>query len=167
MPFVKYLRDTGTAKVAKLQRLWERHNEILRLWSTGLFTEVEVAHLVGVTSTTAQQVINSELGQEYLTRLSRAKDYDTVQLTKRVEELADIGLVIQRNLLIDEKTSASVKNDIAKTAQDRVLGKPVQRALVGHINAGLSREELEEIKERAESLKKESVEDVDFEFMED
>ena len=141
------------------KRLWAKHKEILRLRGSGLYNVKEIAELTGVTHVTVSKIINSALGKQTLAMLESAADEQAVDLMIQIRSLAPIALAVQQEMLLDEEsTPKRLKNDIANKMLDRAGYTPVTKNVNANINVGLTKDELENIKKRARTLREETME---------
>lgn len=140
----------------KITQLWGRNKEIIRLWSTGLYTQQEIADIIGLTQDTISKILNSELGRQQIEMLDGVADLETVDLIANYRALAHVALSVQEDMLLDENRSDMIRNRIADKIQDRAGYAPVSRNMNLNVNAGLSKDELNSIKERAQEIREES-----------
>ena len=135
-----------------IQRLWGQQKEILRLVSSGLYNNKDIAEMVGVTPQTISNIINSALGKQTLEILQGAADADTVDLMVKIRSLAPIALAVQEEILMDEETGSAMKNKISDKLLDRAGYTPISKNMNLNLSAGLTGEDIEAIKKRAEEL---------------
>lgn len=136
-----------------IARLWGRHKEMLRLQASGLFTIKQIAEELGVSKQTVSHIINSELGKQQLAMLEGAADSDAVDLMVSIRTFAPVALAIQQELALDESTTNELKNKICDKYVDRVIGTPISKNVNVNVNAGLTKEDLGQIKRRALEIK--------------
>jgi predicted transcriptional regulator len=136
------------------KRLWGKQKEILRLTSSGLYTRKEIAELLGVTPQTVTNIVRSELGRSVLEMMEGAADQEVVTTVARLRALAPIAAAVQEELMMDDNTSNALKNSIANKVLDRTLGTPIARSMSVSVNAGLTMEDLNKIKQRAREIEK-------------
>ncbi len=137
-----------------IKRLWGRHKEMLRLHASGLFTIKEIAEELGVSKQTVSHIINSELGKQQLAILEGAADSDAVDLMVSVRSFAPVALAIQQEIALDEDgTTKELRNKICDKFVDRVVGTPMSKNINLNVSAGLKKEDLDEIKQRAMEIK--------------
>ena len=135
-----------------IQRLWGQQKEILRLVASGLYNNKEVAEMVGVTPQTISNIINSALGKQTLEILEGAADADTVDLMVKIRSLAPIALAVQENIMLDEETPIGLKNKVSEQMLHKAGYVPVQKSISLNANIGLTGDDIEAIKKRAEEL---------------
>jgi len=135
-----------------IKRLWGQQKEILRLVASGLYNNKQVAEMVGVTPQTVSNIINSALGKQTLEMLEGAADSEAVDLMIKLRALAPIALSVQEEIMMDDETPKRLKNDVANKMLDRAGYAPINKNLNMNLNAGLKREDIEAIKQRAREL---------------
>ena len=140
-----------------IKRLWGQQKEILRLISSGLYNNKQIAEMVGVTPQTVSNIINSALGKQTLDMLQGAADSETVDLMVKIRALAPIAISVQEEILLADETSSRLKNDISNKMLDRAGYTPVSKNLNLNLNAGLNNEDLAAIKKRAKELQEVEV----------
>lgn len=140
-----------------ITKLWSRHKEIIRLVSSGLYTQNEVAKITGNSIQTISNVMNCALGKQARDILEGVADAEAVDLMARYKVLAPLALAIQQEMLIEESTTKNLKNDIANKIQDRAGYVPVTKNISVNVNRALTREDIESIKSRARELKEMQV----------
>ena len=145
-----------------LKKLWGRHKEVARLHILG-FRNIEIAELLGITTATVVNNLNSTLVKQELARLSLLRDKGAIDIAKDIKDILPLAV----NTVKDIMVNGSKEGDRLKSAI-RVLDmgghSPVKRMLIA--NAVFGKDDLEEIKRRAkkdapiaESVEIESVED--------
>jgi predicted transcriptional regulator len=136
-----------------IQKLWGRAKEIVRLFASGVYTQVEIAKILGVTAQTVNNVLNSALGKQMLAILDGAADAEAIDLFAQYKALAPVALALQTNMMMDETTSNALKNAIADKIQDRAGYMPVNRNLNVNLNGELTKDDVAKIKDRAAELR--------------
>jgi len=109
-----------------VERLWEHHQEIIRLLvaSNGGFTNAYIARQVGCTPQTVSNVRNNPIAMAKIQELEKERDESAVDLSKRVKEIAPLAL----NLL--QETIGSSLEDIEEGAPDpKLLNQGVRSAI--------------------------------------
>lgn len=147
-----------------LKKLWGRHREVARLHVLG-FRNIEIAELLGITTATVVNNLNSALVKQELARLALLRDNGAIDIAKDIKELLPLALDTMRDIM----ANGSKQGDKLKSAI-RVLDmgghSPVKRTFA--VNAVFDKTDLEEIKRRAkknapivdaESVEIETVED--------
>lgn len=134
----------------------ERHQEILNLAVLGL-KGPQIAEALGVSLVTVNNTINSTLGREKMGLMRAARDVDTLDVAKKMQEIIPKALRVYEKILDEEiqpgvpgaKPHAGASLMLQKQTADKVLenysGMVVpKKVMVGH--AHLTAELLEEIK---------------------
>ena len=141
-----------------IKELWDKHREIARQLVLG-GTNVGIASVVGCTPQTVSNVRNSPIGQAELERLHGARDDETVNIAKRIEEFAPVALELLENIMTGKQPGASValRAKVATGHLGRAGYGEVHKvhALHGYV----TKDDLEEIKARALSAMFERVVD--------
>ena len=154
--------EKQTHRQNMLKKLWGRHKEVARLHILG-FKNIEIAELLGITTATVVNNLNSTLVKQELARLSLLRDNGAIDIAKDIKDLLPLALETMKDIM----ANGSKEGDKLKSAI-RVLDmgghSPVKRMLIA--NAVFDKDDLEEIKRRAkkdapiaESVEIESVED--------
>lgn len=145
--------DEEGNKNYEIQRLWGSHKSMIRMHASGLYTRKEIAEALGVTPQTISHVINSELGKQMLSMLEGAADSESVDLMVSIRSFAPVAVAIQQEIALDESTTSELKNKICDKMVDRVVGTPMSKNLNMNVSAGLKKEDLDLIKQRAIEIK--------------
>lgn len=128
-----------------LKKLWGRHREVARLHVLG-FKNYEIAELLGITTATVVNNLNSTIVKQELARLSALRDKGAIDIAKDIDEMLPLALDTMRNIM----ANGSKEGDKLKSAI-RVLDmgghSPVKRLFVA--NAVFDKDDLAEIKRRA------------------
>ena len=128
-----------------LKKLWGRHKEVARLHVLG-FKNIEIAELLGITTATVVNNLNSTLVKQELSRLALLRDNGAIDIAKDIKEMLPLALDTMRDIM----ANGSKEGDKLKSAI-RVLDmgghSPVKRMLIA--NAVFDKEDLKEIKRRA------------------
>jgi len=134
------------------KKLWSRQKEVLRLLASGLCTQKEIAKMLDITPESVNALARSELGRATIEMYDGAADHEAVTVMARLKALAPIALTVQEEMLLDETTPNRLKNDLANKVLDRAGFAPVQRNVSLNVSAGLTAEDLENIKNRAREI---------------
>ena len=128
-----------------LKKLWGRHREVARLHVLG-FKNIEISELLGITTATVVNNLNSSLVKQELARLSLLRDNGAIDIAKDIKDLLPLALETMKDIM----ANGSKEGDKLKSAI-RVLDMgghaPVKRMLIA--NAVFDKEDLKEIKRRA------------------
>lgn len=142
-----FRRNPQGNQTYSLKTLQDRHHEIIRLIVLGL-KNAEVARRLGIDKQTVSNVRNTPLVQERLAYLRAGRDSSTVDVRKRIEQIAPKAIdllehVIDGDVETDVKASDQVRAAI--DVLDRAGHKPPQEV---HVKKGVIIKYIEEIKER-------------------
>lgn len=118
--------------------------------------EKEIAQQMGVCTVTVSNTINSTLGKEKMAIMRGARDADTIDVAKRMQEIIPKALAVYEKILTEEAEKGKPANGgasiaLQKQTADMVLrefsGLAVpKKLLVGH--AAITPEFLKELKEQ-------------------
>ena len=131
-----------------VQALWEKHHEITRQVVLGR-TNGAIAEDIGCTPQTISNVRNSPLAKQEIDRLSGMRDEETMAIARRIEEFAPIALDLIENIVRGRVPGASI------ALRAKLAGGQLNRAGYGEVHkvhsvhATLSRQDIEDIKQRA------------------
>lgn len=140
----------------------QRHQEIINLAALGIPNTV-IAEALCVHPATVSNAVNSTLGKEKLALIRGARDADTVDIAKKMQEMIPKALEVYEKILseeamlgqqphggadikLQEKTATSVLRDFSGLAVPKKM-------VVGH--AHLTPELLKEIKDQGRAAAKE------------
>ena len=150
--------EHGKSNKLDIHRLWGKQKEILRMVASGLYTNKEIANTLGCSQQTVTNILRSALGQQTVEMLQGAADQDCINVMSKLNQLAPIAVAVQEEMLLDENTDPKLKHRIADKIIDRNIGTPVARSISMNLNQGLSREDLDKIKNRAKEIQQEMQE---------
>jgi hypothetical protein len=133
-------------------RIWENHNEIIRLLVAGV-SPTAIARSLNITTQTVSNVRNSPLAQQRIAELSAQRDAEAVDIAKRVAEIAPLAVDVLKKHLIDalendedDKDKARIGTTAALGLLDHAVPKKVEgRVMHGHITL----DRINEIKQKA------------------
>lgn len=159
LPFAPKSADQGRYEPQKLS---ERHMAYLRLYSTGQYTQKEIAGVFGVTEVTIGNIVNSQLGQEYLAMLRHLNEADVLDVHKRLVQAAPLALARKLEILLDDDTDPKLMDKVSSDILDRAGHGAVRKNV--HAVARLDASELEEVKRAGAAA---NIEFVDVEIVEE
>lgn len=150
-------KKDGPKKGWQIAEMWDNHHEIARLIVLGM-TNKEVAEKLGCTPQTVSNVRNSPVVQDKISLLQAARDCDCVELSAEIAEMGPIALkrireALETGQVLGKEVNAATLLKEANNVIDRVEGKAVQRIESKNLNATLTLEDIESIKQRAEEMK--------------
>ena len=131
----------------QIQQLWETHHEILRRLVIGQ-KSVEIARDLEITTAVVSYVKNSEVGKKQLSLMRSACDMSAVDVSVKIKELAGRAIAVMEAGL-DEEQPLALRMKAATDVLDRAgFGAPkIIRS--ENVHAHLTRDDIEEIKQRA------------------
>ena len=136
-------RNPGGAKY-QVEELWDRHHEVMRLAVLGM-KQVEIAKQLGVSEVMVSYTLNSPLVQRQMELLRAARDEKTVDVAKRIKELAAEAVERLADIMREGSEGSALKASLG--ILDRAGHAPIQK--VQGAFAILTPQDLEEVKERA------------------
>lgn len=146
----------GATKTWRVSEMWDKHHEIARLILLGI-KNVEIAQRLNISEQQVSNVKNSPVVKEKLDLMQTARDVGSINLAKEIADLAPIALgrikeVLETGQVMGREASASQILKEANNVLDRDQGKAIQRVDSRHLNATLSMEDIERIKQKAADL---------------
>ena len=144
-------------KTFKIAKLWDLHREIVRRVALGE-TNKEIAEALGISVETVRYTKGSRAGQDQLAILRGAMDADTIDLGMRIQKFAPIALELLEKIIRAEgdckDASLALRAKHADKYLDRAGYSPVKK--IASLNGQLTREDIEDIKNRAVSAARDS-----------
>lgn len=153
--------DRINRKSADLGSLNERHHEIINLHAMGLKNN-KIAELMNVSERTVEHTVSSTLGQTKAAMIRGARDAETVDVAKKMQEIIPKALAVYEKILTAE-VSGGVSHGgasiaLQKATADSVLkdfsGLAVPKKVVS-ISTRLTPDLIEEIKNRGKEAARE------------
>lgn len=142
---------SGNARKYQIMELWDRHHAILRMLALGA-TPKQIAETLGCTTATVGNVVHGELGKRQLEIMRGAADKTTVDIMEDIRRLAPIAVARLEELLVDKSTDPRLVAGISHDILDRA-GHAAPKVITGQFtHAHLTKEDIEELKERAKSI---------------
>ena len=92
----------------EVQKIWNITHEIMRLHILGL-KNVDIADRLGITAQTVSNAVNSSIVKRQIAIMQGARDANTVDVTKRVLEMAPKALDVLENIMTSENETGSVR----------------------------------------------------------
>ena len=139
----------------QLSRIWERHQEILRLIVLGMSNK-DIASQLKVTPTTVSYTRNSHLGQEIMGEMGDARDEEVKSIATRITDMLPKALNLYEGSLegrVDgEKVPLSQRMKDAKEMLYMGGFKPVSKIDSIHTEHHFTGDDIIKIKERAKQL---------------
>ena len=132
--------------------MWELHHEITRRLVLGQ-KGVDIAKALGCTPQTVSNVRNSPVAQDHIAIMKGARDADTVDLSKRIIEIAPRALTLLEDIIKGENDGANASLGLRAKEANGMLAR------VGHgipqkiqsesVNYHVTSEQIADIKRRA------------------
>lgn len=148
--------DRNKRTLPDLVSLNERHHEILNLLVTGM-KGTEVARKLGIAYSTVVSATESTLGREKLAMMRGARDAETIDVAKKMQEIIPKALKVYDSILSAER-GEGIPLSLQKSVADSVLrdfsGLKVPTKVVS-LSARLTPELIEEIKSNGKNAAKE------------
>jgi predicted transcriptional regulator len=136
-------------KTWQVTKMWEQHHEIVRLRTTGM-QGAEIARSLGVSEAMVSLVLNSPIVQDKLLIMRGARDADSVDVAKRIKDLAPKALdvlaeVIEGTMDVSPTLKITTARDLLSRA-----GHPPLKQIQG-VYTFLTPSEIEDLKKRAKT----------------
>lgn len=143
----------GERKTYNIKQLWQRTHEILRLALAG-HKGTDIAKILNVHPQTVSNTLNSDLGEAKLSEMRLARDQDTLDILKEIDNILLPKALKVYNRILDNETPESLgekklQKETADTLVMDIRGHRAPSKVQGefaHAHASVS--ELEEIKRR-------------------
>lgn len=117
----------ATTERFEVQKIWNITHEIMRLHVLGL-KNVEIADRLGITAATVSNAVNSSLVKRQVAIMQAARDANTVDIAKRVAELAPKALQVMEDILDSDVETGAVRLRAATEILNRNIDTaPVRR----------------------------------------
>jgi predicted transcriptional regulator len=134
-------------KQYEIKQLWDLHHEILRRVALG-YQNTEIGQDLGITPQTVSNVRNSQLARGKLALMHQQMDEEALDIATRIQEFAPKALDLLEKIIEGEAgASLSIRAKYAHLHLGRAGYGEVKK--ITSLNANLSREDIEKIKERA------------------
>ena len=137
------MRNTFT--VAQMN---ERHHEIARRLVLGQKVK-EIAEDLGISTMTVRNVRNSPIVQEQISILRGARDSETRDIAKQIQELAPKCLQVLEEQLNDDEVSPHLKSKNAFGLLGIAGHAPIRNVNVKSVQAILTGEDIERIRDKS------------------
>jgi len=107
-------RNEEGSKSYNIKQLWQRSHEIIALALQG-FKQVDIAKVLDVSPATVSNTLNSELGQEKLSKMREERDDGVIDVSKKVAELSAKALKVYEKIFDTEDVSLNLQKSAADT----------------------------------------------------
>lgn len=165
--------ENDEEKCYHIEKMWDHHHAIIRLLvaSNGLYTNKQIADMVGCTDQTVSNVRNSSLGKARLAQLHKQADDEAIALGKRIMETAPLAVEMLEKQINDGLESDREEKEVRSQAVRASLGildhahpKTLKKQ---ELHAHVTLEQLNEIKERHRAAKAEEAQITEAEVITD
>lgn len=135
----------------QITKVQDNHQEILRRLTLGQKAK-DIAADLGVTPAVVSYVRHGAEGKEELRLMQGAANQDTVTVRQRIHIASLSAIAVMEGMLEDEDVPLSLRLRAAQDILDRA-GHAAPKVIQAHnTHAVLSREDIEDIKQRARSM---------------
>ena len=135
-------------KVYNIKQLWQRNHEIINLAVRG-FKNTEIASILNITPECVSSTINSDLGKHKISELRQARDEEAKVVSEKIRVLTDKALAVYHEIFDSDHSTTKDKKDVADTVLLELSGLRAPTKIQTHsLHTTLSKEELEEFKQR-------------------
>jgi predicted transcriptional regulator len=128
----------------EIQHMWDVHHNIKRLAFMG-WKSVDIARELNVTEVMVSYTLNSPMVQKELAEMRAVADLGSVDVAKRIKEIAAEAVEKMRDHVHSEKESISLA--ASKDILDRAGHAAVKKE--AHLHGFLTEDDIKEMKERA------------------
>lgn len=111
-----------------LQKLWGKHEEILRLYAAGAKPEA-IARELGITSQTVYNLVNSSLGAAKIAQLQGKRDVDFLAVQERIAALQPVALEVLEDVMLNALNSPRLRADTARSLLSAGGHGPVSKSV--------------------------------------
>jgi hypothetical protein len=140
----------GERRVYEVKEIWDKHKDVINLIVLG-YGNIEIAEMTGYTPQTISNIRNSPIVRERIQELQGEVEYKVVDIAARVREFEPVALEYLERVIMGqaEGVSASLRARTAENYLSRGGHGTVQK--ISSVSAALTREDIEELKQRAKS----------------
>ena len=141
-------RFNGNGRKYQVQKLWDIHQEIIRLLLIG-WPAKKIAETLGVTTVMVSYTANSELVKRKLEVMRNVRDAEALDLSVEIKRFAPDAFRILQGIAQDENASARNRLTAVMDALDRA-GYAAPKVIEGKfLHAHFTAEEIEDMKKRS------------------
>jgi len=141
-------RFNGSGRKYQIQKIWDKHHEILRLLLLG-WSHAKIAEELNVTAVMVSYTANSELIKRRLEIMRGARDADALDLSLEIKRFAPEAFETLQEIMRNPTTHEKHKIAIAMDTMDRAGYAPPKVIEGRFVHAHFTSEEIEEMKKRA------------------
>jgi len=140
--------ENPNGRTVDIKRLWSRQHEIINLDSLG-YKGTEIAKMLGVTTMTVSNALNSTLGTEEKSNVRKTRDEEFGELRDEVMDLTKKALVVYNEILDSETEAMTLKKATADTVALDLAGMRAPTRIDSRtVHATATLEEIEGFKQR-------------------
>jgi predicted transcriptional regulator len=134
----------------QVKNIWDTHKEIMRLALMGM-KHTEIAKQLNVSAAMVTYTLNSSIVKRQLDVMRGARDKEALDVAVEIKNLLPLAIRRLEEILEDDNTERKLMASVAQDLLDRG-GHPAVRGVQGQfVSTVLTKDELEEIKERAKA----------------
>lgn len=138
----------------QISKMWDVHHEIVRLASCGA-KQVDIAAILNVTPEMVSYTLNSSIVKRQLELLRSARDVESMDVAKRIQEIALVA-VEKMATLVEQDENRAVQLSASKDILDRAGHGAVKKMQLDGRLMHFTPDDLEQIKARAQELAREN-----------
>jgi hypothetical protein len=147
---------SSDARKYQIVDLQERHHQILRMLVLGHEPKF-IADTLNCTTATVGNVMHSELGRRQLSVMRGAADAQAVDIAAEIKRLAPVALARLEEILTTPDVDLKLVANVSESVLDRA-GYGAPKIIQGQFtHAHLTKQDIEDMKKRAEGLTIHSV----------
>lgn len=144
----KHVNENAPRKYS-IGQMWDVHREIMRLAITGM-QHNEIAYELNVTPAMVSYTLNSPIVKRQMDNMRAARDMNSVDVGKRIHELAVKAVEVMGELLDDPLPN--IQLGASKDILDRAGFAPIRTLRTENTNVHFTAEEILSIKQRARDI---------------
>lgn len=145
-------RVNGRSKTWVVNEMWELHHEIARYLLLGE-KNVVIAKRLGCSPQTVSNVRNSPVVQDQLAIMQGARDADTVDLAREIQEVAPDAMALLSDIIRGENAGKNASLSLRAKESNNMLARAghgvPQRVQSESVNVHLTSQDIKDIKRRA------------------
>lgn len=130
-------------------QMWDVHREIMRLAITGM-KHTEIAYELNVSEAMVSYTLNSPIVKRQMDNMRAARDMDSVDVGKRISELAVRAVEVMGELIDDPLPN--IQLGAAKDILDRAGFAPIRTLRTENTSVHFTADEIMSIKQRAREI---------------
>jgi len=156
-----YLEEDGRRvpsaerKNYNIKALWQLSHEVLNLSALG-FKSSQIASILNITPVTVSNTINSDLGMMKISELRKSRDGEAKARVEKIRILTDKALNVYQDIFDDDMADYDLKRKAADTVSLKIGGLEAPTKIM-HANYTVSKEDLEEFKDRGRQVAKDDL----------